>query len=315
VPQLRNGWHGDVAVTTPVATGTATATAPSAGAPEILHESEGLTIRRNAKNRFTVVTLRYTADPAKRSPEWRTEAHQGMSEPQWQKEYEIEYAALFGEKVFPEIATNRSLIVVAPPHPEIDRAAICWGGFDYGARNPSSFHVYTTVDGVIYSIWELFEPCKNIAEFASKMKACPWWGNIKYIAADPTFMRNKTQQTKAGGLVTVEALFVDEGVTKFVPGNQDEKTWLAIMRDHWKNPVDPTFRIFDCCANQVREFESAVFTSVSDRQAQTTNQYEEMVSKNNHSLDDCKYFMNSMPQATADSAKVRVFDMTKLWRK
>jgi hypothetical protein len=281
---------------------------------EIIHESEGLFIRRNEKNRFTIVTLLFGADPAKRSPDWAREAHEGMSEAQWRKEYLCDYTALFGEKVFPEIATNRGVIVVSEPHPEIDKQAICWGGFDYGARNPSSFHVYTMLDGVTYSIWELFEPCKNIAEYAAKMKSCPWWNNLKYIAADPTFMRNKTQQAK-GGVVTVESLFVEEGITKFISGDQNEKAWLAIMREHWKNPVDPTFRIFDCCPNQIREFESAVFANVSDRQAQTSNQYEEMVTKNNHSLDDCKYFMNSLPTASVDSAKVKTFNMTKFWLK
>jgi len=281
---------------------------------EILHESEGLQIRRNEKNRFTVVSLRYTADPAKRSPEWAKEAHEGMSEAQWRKEYEIDYTALFGEKVFPEIATNRSVIVVSAPLPEVPPDAPMWGGFDYGARNPSSFHVYTVMDGVTYSIWELFDPCKNIPEFATQMKSCPYWDRIRYIAADPTFMRNKTQQTK-GGVVTVENLFNDEGISKFIAGNQDEKSWLAMMREHWRNPVDPTFRIFDCCPNQIREFESAVFTSVSDRQAATNNQYEEMVSKNNHSLDDCKYFMNSMPQASVASGKVTLKAMVKMWLK
>lgn len=288
--------------------------APPLVPPEILHESTGLTIKRNTKNKFVVCTLFYFADPAKRSPEWEAEARTGMNEPQWRKEYLIDYTALFGEKVFPEIVTNRSLIVVNEPHPEIDKNAICWGGFDYGSRNPSSFHVYTIINDVTYSVWELFEPCKNITEYAAKILACPWYLNLKYIAADPTFMNTKTQQVK-GGVVTVESLFVEEGVKKFIPGVRDEKAWLGIVRNHWKTPSDPTFRIFDCCQNQIREFENAVFQSVTDKQAQTTNQYEEMGLKNNHSLDDCKYFMNSMPQATIDSSKVKFKNMTSMWLK
>jgi hypothetical protein len=47
---------------------------------EIIHESHGLTIKKNERNRFSIVSLYYFADPSKRSPEWEVEAHAGMSE-------------------------------------------------------------------------------------------------------------------------------------------------------------------------------------------------------------------------------------------
>jgi hypothetical protein len=279
--------------------------------PEILHESEGLRIRRNRKNGFVVVTLFYFADPAKRSPEWREEAKSGLSGAEWAKEYEIEYTALFGEKVFPEIATHRNEIVVGSPLPDVPDSAVCWGGLDYGARNPSSFHVYTILDGVTYAVWELYEPCKNIVEFCATLRSCPYYDRLRYIAADPTMLRNKTQQTKLG-VVTVGSLFEAEGIYKLIPGNIDETAWLGIMRDHWRNPGDPTFRIYDCCPNMIREFEGAVFGSISERQQATVNKYsEEIVSKNNHALDDCKYFMNSNPMPT--NTKLLLPKMYERW--
>ena len=84
----------------------------------ILHQSTGLNVRLNAKNKFCVVTLHHTADPKKRGPEWRAEALAGMSPAKFSREYDIDYGALFGERVFPEITMNKANIVINEPYPE-----------------------------------------------------------------------------------------------------------------------------------------------------------------------------------------------------
>ena len=271
--------------------------------PTILHESQGLTIKKNAKNGFVVVSLLYFADPAKRNPSWEEEAKAGLSDAKWRKEYLIDYKALYGEKVFPEIITRKSEIVVTQPYPEVVENSVCWGGFDYGSTNPSSFHVYCIYEGVIYAVWELYEPCKNIPEFAQKMKDCPYWDQIRYIAADPSFMRLKSQQTKFG-LVTVESIFSDEGIKKFTPGNTDEDLFTATVRKHWRPGIAPTLRFFDCCRNQIRELEGAVYVNISERQMQTNNRSEVMVDKDNHAIDDLKYFINSLPSDNHNTKKI-----------
>lgn len=53
---------------------------PVQSGSEILHQQEGLTIKRNRKNKFVVVSLLYTADPAKRTREWEEEARAGLTE-------------------------------------------------------------------------------------------------------------------------------------------------------------------------------------------------------------------------------------------
>jgi hypothetical protein len=219
--------------------------------PELLHEQEGLRIVKNDKNRFAVVTLLYTADPAKRSPEWLAEARAGMHPAKFAQEYLIDYTALFGEKVFPEIGAGRDKIVVREPYPEFGPEQVYWAGFDYGARNPSSFHVYTIADGVMYSVWELFESCKNIGDFSQKILECPYYNRIKYIAADPSIWYNNTQ-ARSGDLTSRYVLFVEAKVHKLIRGLTDEALWLAMMRQHWQDPQDPTFKIFSCCVNQGR---------------------------------------------------------------
>jgi hypothetical protein len=279
--------------------------------PKTLHQSKGLTIKKNDINQFCIVTLHYTADPAKRSAAWKQEAQAGMIPAKWDKEYEINYTSLFGERVFPMVTTHRQYIVVPEPHIEFPSTQAYWGGFDYGLRNPSSFHVYTIHDSVIYSVWELFEPCKNYTDFVAKMKMCPYWDNIKYIAADPSIF-NRTQLSAAGNIPPSE-LFQKAGVTKLIRGNNDETAWLTMMREHWQNPEDPTFKIFSCCPNQIREFESSVYADMSEKAMMTSNYREEIVDHNNHSLDDCKYFMNSRPRLQQKTLKLPI--MYKRWLK
>lgn len=257
--------------------------------PIIIHESQGLTIKQNDKNQFIVVSLFFYADPDKRSPEWEKEARAGISPAKFAKEYLIDYTALYGEKIFPELIEKRSKIVINEPFPEFPENHVYWGGFDYGAKNPSAFIVYTLdQEGNTYAVWELYEPCRNIKEFAGKMKACPYWSRIKYIAADPSIW-GLTQRNRDGSLASNYQFFVEEGIHNLIQGSQDEAAWLSMMRGAWA-PEDPSYKIFSCCPNLLREFEGAVFASMSDKMLMTSNAREQMADYNNHALDADKYF-------------------------
>jgi hypothetical protein len=264
--------------------------------PKLLHQQKGLRIVQNDKNGFIVVTLHYTADPKKRSAQWKKEAHQGLSPARFAQEYEIDYTALFGEKAFPEIKDRRMEICVKSPFVDgWPRSLPMWGGFDYGAKNPSSFHVYTVVDQVLYAIWELYEPCKNMIEFAKKMKACPYWDQLRYIAADPDIANLKRHDMGTGDATSVMNQFIQLGITKLVPSATDEAAWMAMMRKHWQ-AKDVTFKIIEeTCPMMIAEFEDATYVSMTERQLETQNYREQLVDRKNHSLDDCKYFMNSQP--------------------
>jgi hypothetical protein len=278
--------------------------------PNLLHQQKGLRIVQNDKNGFIVVTLHYTADPAKRSSLWKKEAAQGMSHAKFAQEYEIDYTALFGEKAFPEVKERRMEICVKSPFLEDwPRDLPMWGGFDYGAKNPSSFHVYTVVDKVIYALWELYEPCKNIIEFAKKMKECPYWRQLRYIAADPDIANLKHRDMTTGAATSVMHQFIQLGVTKLVPSTTDEQAWMATMRRHWQ-AQEVTFKIVeDSCPHMIAEFEDATYVTMTDRQLETQNYREQLVDRKNHALDDCKYFMNSQPSFR--STKVTLPNLVK----
>jgi hypothetical protein len=244
------------------------------------------------------VTLHYTADPAKRSKEWKEEAAYGMIPEKFRREYEIDYTAVMGAKVFPEFGQRKKDIVVEEPLPDFGKDVRYWGGFDYGSRNPSSFHVYTIVDNIIYSVWELFRPCDNIPKFVEEMKTFPYWSKIRYIACDPDMIRGKQAQASGEQLSLME-LFQRAGVHNMVAGNNNEDTWVASVRKHWFGTDEPTFKLFSSCHNQIREFEMAVYTNQSERQLLTQTYKEQIRNKDNHALDDCKYFMNSRPTQQA----------------
>lgn len=68
---------------------------------------DGIQVWRNAKNRFVVARVHYTADAEKRTPEWRARAKAGMPERGWRREYEISFDTPEGEPVFPEFDPAR----------------------------------------------------------------------------------------------------------------------------------------------------------------------------------------------------------------
>jgi hypothetical protein len=260
----------------------------------VLHESVGLRITRNPRNRFVIARLHFSADPAKRDPKWRAEAAYGMTPEQAARELDIDFTALMGAKVFPEIHAREADIVVPEPFPDFGPDARYWGGLDYGRRNPTSFHVYTIVDGVMYVVWELYRPAPNIKEFAEEMQQFPYWRNIRYIAADPDMFLPK--QATLTGRVSQESLFREAGVRNLLKGdNQREQEWITIMREHWQQE-EPTFKIFASCHNMLREFRAAVYINQSERQLATQNFREEITNHDNHALDDCKYLVTSRPQ-------------------
>jgi hypothetical protein len=281
--------------------------------PEELHSQEGLTIRKNRKNKFCIVSLYYFADPTKRSKEWEEEARHGLSEAQWRKEYLIDYTAQAGSKVFQEIITHADKIILKPPYPEFDPKQPYFGGLDYGSNSPSSFHVYTMLDDVIYCVWELYQPCRSVADFTNKMKDCPYWSKIKYIAADPSIWFSN-QQAQTGNITSIQNYFFENGVFNLIKGLTEEQAWIAEVRERWGDPDNIRFKIHDSCRNMIGEFESAVYASVSIQNAINKLVKDDIANYNNHALDDCKYFMNSRPENSLQQREIKWPIMVNRWK-
>ena len=260
----------------------------------------GLRIRKNPRNQFCVVSLYFFADEAKRSDAWEAAARAGMTRAGFEKEYLINYTALFGEKVFPQIYERGSEIIV--PSRTFDPARTrFYGGFDYGPRNPTAFLVFAVEKDEeaelgyrTYAVWEHYEPCRNISALAVTMRACPYWRDLQWVAADPSIW-SPTQQVRSGNLTSVQQMLADEGIDKLVRGVTDETAWTAAMRMHWSTAGPPTFCILrDTCPNLVRELQMAVYADPKNVEVNRVLD-ERIADSNNHALDATKYFMNSMP--------------------
>lgn len=96
--------------------------------------SKGLKVRENPGNGFCVATIHYTADPRKRDPEWARKERRGMPEWAWQKEYELDYRARSGRRIF------------CPPFDEkvhvfpftVETEWTSYRGIDHGYANPTA---------------------------------------------------------------------------------------------------------------------------------------------------------------------------------
>lgn len=91
----------------------------------------GVTEWRNPRNAFFVLRLHYTADPTKRSAQWKQKTSEGLSLRAWQREYEISWTSPEGEPVVPEFDANRHVRDVP-----IVRDSKLLRFWDFGAVSP-----------------------------------------------------------------------------------------------------------------------------------------------------------------------------------
>jgi hypothetical protein len=74
---------------------------------EIKYPMEGMQIWENQKNRFTVLQIHYTADPEKRSKDFKDTVKASMPVRQYQMEYELNWESWEGLPVYPDFDQNR----------------------------------------------------------------------------------------------------------------------------------------------------------------------------------------------------------------
>lgn len=273
---------------------------------DILHEQEGLVIRRNPKNRWYVATLHHTADPSKRDPKWREEAKAvSQSEAKFRQEYDMDYTAMFGERVFPQLDSHKDQLILRPEYPKIDESYL-YAGMDWGVRNPSSFIVFglskNEMGEPCYdAVWEYYDVPVDMPSFVQAITACPYFDKIRFIASDPSIWQNRSVGSH-GRFMSIADHMVEFGLSKIVPaGNNREEAWLTLMKQYWASFEErgPLFRIRNTCPNLIREMRNATFAELTNKQLQTRNQAEKMLDKNNHAMDAVKYFMLTAPELVA----------------
>jgi hypothetical protein len=89
----------------------------------------GLRIRRNERNRADVISMHYSADPGRRSEEWKATAMKGVPMYQWRQEQELDWTARGGNPVFKMLSEQ---IHVMDAEPEV----VAMGKHGYCIRIP-----------------------------------------------------------------------------------------------------------------------------------------------------------------------------------
>lgn len=266
--------------------------------------TNGLLLLRN-KQKHRVIRLHYSADPDKnpdteKGRQWvEVETGKlpgGKTSLLWRREMEIDFGAGSGELVFPEFFGMEDEIVCDPF--VLDETYNIFGGFDWGVRNPLSFHVYAEApDGTMYSVWELYETGRTVAYTARAIRECPYYDRIQWIAADPSIWTEN--QMKKDGFTSVAAMMQDEDevgkfvIDKLMPAHdRSDVSGISRFKMLWSlKPVK--FKIFANCVNQINEFKNLKYPE----RKETTNETEKILDKNNHTWDDAKYFVLSHPNA------------------
>lgn len=102
----------------------------------------GVEQRQNPGNGLFVVRLHYTADPLKRSPEWKAETSKNLHPRTWQREYEINWASPEGEPVVPEYQEGTHCRMF-----DWDTSLRCLRFWDFGFVSPVVLFGQLTVYG------------------------------------------------------------------------------------------------------------------------------------------------------------------------
>ena len=107
-------------------------------------KTQGLETWINPKNKFACVRLHYTADPAKRTDEWREQAKFGMTAKAWATEFELKWEVYAGEPVY-GAEFNRTLHVFDSVISPNEQVPLLFRGWDFGGNHSCVVAQY--VDG------------------------------------------------------------------------------------------------------------------------------------------------------------------------
>lgn len=258
-------------------------------------EGEWIEIRKGLTKKYTpsgfcVVRLHYTADPIKATSEWKEGAKKGFKhEDKWKKEYEIDFTALGGTLVYPEIESRIGEIYINPF--EIPQHWRRYAGLDPGVRNPTACHFYAVDEkGNIYAYWELYEKEIHYKDLARILKEHEDFEKVKRsIFVDP-IVATKVQHTKFG-IKSFKELLEQEGIFT-ISGNRDRMAGAEKIREYID---DEKLKIFKTCPRLLEEIESLRYEEWTGDRAFEKNIREEIVARNDHAWSDLRYVLMSNP--------------------
>jgi len=246
---------------------------------------KGLKVITNPRNGFRVITLHYSANPEKATPEWKARTKKGMPDHGWMREMEIDYGAMGGQLIFPQMREYEEKIICQPF--DVTHFRKC-GSIDYGgSRSPFSFHVYMVdYNDKKYAIWEHYKIDPYLRNHAEAIKTCPYFEGLEYITIDPAC--NAKLPQKERGPTSIIQILAEEYKIYTILGNNNREAGRQRIADCWYNleEEEPFFYIWPNCVNMIREFKNLRWPE----------EMKDDVVGDDHAYDECRYFFMSRPQ-------------------
>jgi len=190
-------------------------------------KKQGYRIWKNKGNGFTCMSLHYTADPSKRSEEWKQKAKYGMDQKTWNTEMELSWETYAGEGVYTKEFNKQFHVAADTMVPDKSNPTLV-RGWDFGGNHSCVVTQY--IDGQVRVLTEYANVGFNTTRIARDIvEDCNQrYDNYRYIEViDPSGMWEGKTST---GMACADAMR-ELGLT-IVPGDQDPTRRVKAVMDY-----------------------------------------------------------------------------------
>lgn len=285
---------------------------------------KGIKYWKNAKNKFNVVMLHYTADPNKdperEGGEWFANERSGVPLADWNKEYEIDFSSRAGKLIFGSEFCDFNVNVHFINSFEFTLPVEYLMSLDFGQNNPTAGLIGAwTNSNRLYIIDEYYKPAlpsvssrEMFEQFAYLMSDDPEFKSKsitqKRMAADIAFQtkvidpstsaKNRTK-VREGEEIPYSVLedFYDHG-WDFESANNDIDAGITRIREYFQLDSNGQAHLYifkDKCPYLCVELMNYRYKKLTELQEKTRNQPEEPVKKNDHAIDALRYMIMTRP--------------------
>lgn len=204
---------------------------------------EGFKTWHNPNNGFAVGRLHYRADPAKRTPEWKRRARQGLTWAEWMREYEIVWSSFEGVPVYGDDFSRAFHVSQEPLEWSKGYPIVRGWDFGLGAGGMACVFAQLLSHGRLLVYREITASDTDIEHFAPEVKrmSAEWFpGCVKYFdIADATGVnRNQVNKRSCYDVLRdlqftpqpgeISIIKRRQAVTKFLQGNKQGRAKILL---------------------------------------------------------------------------------------
>jgi len=223
--------------------------------PDFVKPAKGIRIWKNPKNNFLVFELHYTADPGKRSDEYRETIKNSLPLVEYLREYELNWDTFQGMPVYPEFSKIHILDEKPEPQPGLPMLL----GFDFGLT-PAAV-VAQLQEETLVIFHEFVEINMGADRFSDKVMQelrlrYPTFGDFKknwltYIDPSGVF-RKDTDETTCAGILNKKGFRCIPGPVTWEERRHGVLHWLQRL----SSEGTPAFQIYSKgCSMLIKGFE------------------------------------------------------------